>query len=151
MKSQLEELAISIGEMLMPYIRQIVGWLNGLDEGTKKMIVTIALVAAAVALVLIVIGKVVGAIGTIMTVVPQITAAISGVIAFVSGTVAPALGAVVAAIGWIPIAIATVIAIIVLLWNKCDWFREAVIAVWEAVKSATISAWNAVGEFLTSL
>lgn len=132
LKSQLEELAISIGEMLMPYIRQIVGWvqglvdwLNGLDEGTKKMIVTIALVAAAVAPVLIVIGKVVGAVGTIMTVVPQIAAAISGVIAFVSGTVIPAIGAVVAAVGWIPIAIAAVIAIIVLLWNKCDWFREA--------------------------
>ncbi|WP_320952163.1 phage tail tape measure protein [Hungatella effluvii] len=158
LKSQLEELAISIGEMLMPYIRQIVGWiqglvdwLNGLDEGTKKMIVTIALVAAAVAPVLIVIGKVVGAVGTIMTVVPQIAAAISGVIAFVSGTVIPAIGAVVAAVGWIPIAIAAVIAIIVLLWNKCDWFREAVVAVWEAVKSATIAAWNAVGEFLTNL
>ncbi|MCI6466107.1 MAG: phage tail tape measure protein [Faecalicatena sp.] len=158
LKSQLEELAISIGEMLMPYIRQIVGWvqglvdwLNGLDEGTKKMIVTIALVAAAVAPVLVVIGKVVGAVGIIMTVVPQIAAAISGVIAFVSGTVIPAIGAVVAAVGWIPIAIAAVIAIIVLLWNKCDWFREAVIAVWEAVKSATITAWNAVGEFLTNL
>lgn len=158
LKSQLEELAISVGEILMPAIRQIVSWiqglvdwLNGLDEGTKQMIVTIALVAAAVAPVLIIIGKVVGAIGTIMTVVPQIAAAISGVIAFVSGTVIPALGAVVAAIGWIPLAIAAVIAIIVLLWNKCDWFREAVIAVWEAIKSATMIAWNAVKEFLVNL
>lgn len=158
LKSQLEELAISVGEILMPSIRQIVSWiqglvdwLNGLDEGTKKIIVTIALVAAAVGPVLIIIGKVVGAIGTIMTVVPQIAAAISGVIAFVSGTVVPALGAVVAATGWIPLAIAAVIAIIVLLWNKCDWFREAVIAVWEAIKSATIIAWNAVKEFLVNL
>lgn len=158
LKSQLEELAISVGEILMPSIRQVVSWiqglvdwLNGLDEGTKKIIVTIALVAAAVGPVLIIIGKVVGAIGTIMTVVPQIAAAISGVIAFVSGTVVPALGAVVAAIGWIPLAIAAVIAIIVLLWNKCDWFREAVIAVWEAIKSATIIAWNAVKEFLVNL
>lgn len=158
LKSQLEELAISVGEILMPSIRQIVSWiqglvdwLNGLDEGTKKIIVTIALVAAAVGPILIIIGKVVGAIGTIMTVVPQIAAAISGVIAFVSGTVVPALGAVVAAIGWIPLAIAAVIAIIVLLWNKCDWFREAVIAVWEAIKSATIIAWNAVKEFLVTL
>ena len=29
LKSQLEELAISIGEMLMPHIRQIVGWMRG--------------------------------------------------------------------------------------------------------------------------
>ena len=158
LKSQLEELAISVEEILMPSIRQIVGWiqglvdwLNGLDEGTKKIIVTIALVAAAVAPVLIIIGKVVGAVGTIMTVIPQIAGVISGVIAFVSGTVIPAIGAVVAAIGWIPLAIGAVIAIIVVLWNKCDWFREAVIAVWEAIKSATITAWNTVKEFLVSL
>ena len=158
LKSQLEELAISIGEILMPSIRQIVGWiqrlvnwLNGLDEGTKKIIVTIALVVAAVAPVLIVIGKVVGAIGTIMTVIPQIAGAISGVVGFVSGTVIPAITAVVAAIGWVPIAIAAVIAIIILLWNKCEWFREAVTAVWEAIKSATVTAWNAIGTFLTNL
>ncbi len=158
LKSQLEELAISIGEILMPSIRQIVGWiqrlvnwLNGLDEGTKKIIVTIALVVAAVAPVLIVIGKVVGAIGTIMTVIPQIAGAISGVVGFVSGTVIPAITAVVAAIGWVPIAIAAVIAIIILLWNKSEWFREAVTAVWEAIKSATVTAWNAIGTFLTNL
>lgn len=158
LKSQLEELAISIGEILMPSIRQIVGWiqglvdwLNGLDEGTKKIIVTIALVAAAIAPVLIVIGKVVGAIGTVMTVIPQIAGAISSVVGFVSGTVIPAITAVVAAIGWVPIAIAAVIAIIVLLWNKCEWFREAVTAVWEAIKSAAIAAWNAIGTFLTNL
>lgn len=158
LKSQLEELAISIREILMPSIRQIVSWiqglvdwLNGLDEGTKKIIVTIALVAAAIAPVLIVIGKVVGAIGTIMTVIPQVAGAISGVVGFVSGTVFPAITAVVAAIGWVPIAIAAVIAVIVLLWNKCEWFRDAVTAVWEAVKSATITAWNAIGTFLTNL
>jgi TP901 family phage tail tape measure protein len=43
LKSQLEELAISFGELLMPAIRQIVSWvqsfvdkLNSMDEGTKK-------------------------------------------------------------------------------------------------------------------
>ena len=158
LKSQLEELAISIGEILMPSIRQIVGWiqglvdwLNGLDEGTKKIIVTIALVVAAIAPVLIVIGKVVGAIGTIMTVIPQVAGAISGVVGFVSGTVIPAITAVVAAIGWVPIAIAAVIAIIILLWNKCEWFRDAVTAVWEAIKSATVAVWNAIGTFLKNL
>ena len=136
LKSQLEELAISIGEILMPSIRQVVGWiqglvdwLNGLDEGTKKVIVTVALVAAALGPVLIVVGKVVGAVGTILTVVPKVAGAVSGVIGFVSGTVVPALSAVVAAIGWVPIAIAAVIGAVVLLYNKCEWFRDAVNAV----------------------
>ena len=158
LKSQLEELAISFGEILMPAIRQIVTWiqgfvdkLNGMDEGTKKMVVTIALLAAAIGPVLIVIGKVVGAVGTIMTVVPQIVAAVSGVIAFVTGTLIPAIGAVVTAIGIVPIAIAAVIAIIILLWNKCEWFRDAVAVVWEAIKTAVVTVWNAIGAFLTNL
>ena len=156
LKSQLEELAISIGEILMPYIRQIVGWiqglvdwLNGLDEGTKKIIVTVALVAAALGPVLIVIGKVVGAIGTIMTVVPQIAGAISGVIGFVSGTVIPALSAVVAAIGWVPLAIAAVVAILVVLYNKCEWFRDAVNAIWTQIKEFFVSAWEVICSFFT--
>ncbi len=156
LKSQLEELAISIGEILMPYIRQIVGWiqglvdwLNGLDEGTKKIIVTVALVAAALGPVLIVIGKVVGAIGTIMTVVPQIAGAISSVIGFVSGTVIPAISAVVAAIGWVPLAIAAVVAILVVLYNKCEWFRDAVNAIWTQIKEFFVSAWEVICSFFT--
>ena len=156
LKSQLEELAISIGEILMPYIRQIVGWiqglvdwLNSLDEGTKKIIVTVALVAAALGPVLIVIGKVVGAIGTIMTVVAQIAGAISSVIGFVSGTVIPAISAVVAAIGWVPLAIAAVVAILVVLYNKCEWFREAVNAIWTQIKEFFVSAWEVICSFFT--
>ncbi len=156
LKSQLEELAISIGEILMPYIRQIVGWiqglvdwLNSLDEGTKKIIVTVALVAAALGPVLIIIGKVVGAIGTIMTVVPQIAGAISSVIGFVSGTVIPAISAVVAAIGWVPLAIAAVVAILVVLYNKCEWFRDAVNAIWTQIKEFFISAWEVICSFFT--
>ena len=156
LKSQLEELAISIGEILMPSIRQIVGWiqglvdwLNGLDEGTKKVIVTVALVAAALGPVLIVVGKVVGAVGTILTVVPKVAGAVSGVIGFVSGTVVPALSAVVAAIGWVPIAIAAVIGAVVLLYNKCEWFRDAVDAVWAQVRDFFVSAWEVICSFFT--
>ena len=158
LKSQLEELAISIGEILMPSIRQIVGWiqglvdwLNGLDEGTKKVIVTVALVAAALGPVLIVVGKVVGAVGTILTVVPKIAGAVSGVIGFVSGTVIPALSAVVAAIGWVPIAIAAVIGAVVLLYNKCEWFRDAVDAVWAQVRDFFVSAWEVICSFFTEI
>ncbi len=156
LKSQLEELAISIGEILMPSIRQIVGWiqglvdwLNGLDEGTKKVIVTVALVAAALGPVLIVIGKVVGAVGTILTAIPKIAGAVSGVAGFVSGTVIPALSAVVAAIGWVPIAIAAVIGAVVMLYNKCEWFRDAVNAVWAQVRDFFVSAWEVICSFFT--
>ena len=64
LKSQLEELAISFGEILMPAICQIVTWVqgfvdkfNGMDEGTKNTIVTIGLLAAAIGPVLTLSGK----------------------------------------------------------------------------------------------
>lgn len=65
LKSQLEEAAISIGDALMPKIRELVkkiqewtDWFNQLDESQKEMVVTIGLVVAAMAPLLIMIGKV---------------------------------------------------------------------------------------------
>ena len=86
LKSALEGLAISFGQLLMPALKSIVGavqkvvdWLNSLDEGTKKVIVTVALVAGALGPVLIVVGKVISAVGTIMTIVPKIAGVINTV------------------------------------------------------------------------
>lgn len=173
LKATLTEVGITFGELLLPYVQSamellkgLFSWLNSLDEGTKKIIITIALVAAAIGPVLIFVGKIVSSIGTLMTVIPQIAAAfsgvatflsgtlvpaITGVITFITGTVIPAIGAVVAAIGIVPIVIGAVIAIIILLWNKCEWFRDAVTAIWEAIKTAAVTVWNALGEFLTGL
>lgn len=46
-------------------------------------------------------------------------------------------------IGWIVLAIIAVIAIIVILWMKCAWFRDAVKAVWNAIKIAAVAVWRA--------
>ncbi len=48
----------------------------------------------------------------------------------------------VAAIGWVPIAIAVVIAAIVLLYNKCEWFRDVVNAIWTQVKDFFRLIWT---------
>jgi phage-related protein len=47
-------------------------------------------------------------------------------------------------IGWIVLAIIAVIAIVVILWTKCAWFRDAVKAVWNAIKIATLAVWRAI-------
>lgn len=155
LKSALEGLAISFGELLMPAIKQIVGWvqkfvdfLNSLDEGTKKTIVTIALVVAALGPVLIVIGKVISAVGTIMTIVPKI----AGVINTVKGAFA-ALNATMLAnpIVLIIAAIAALVAAFIYLWNNCDGFRQFWIDLWENVKQVAITVWNAIKEFFSQV
>ena len=154
LKSQLEELAISFGELLMPAIRTIVGWiqkfvdwLNGMDEGTKKVIMTVAILAAALGPVLIVIGKVISAVGTIMTIVPKI----AGVINVVKGAFA-ALNATMLAnpIFLIIAAIAALVAAFIYLWNNCEGFRQFWIDLWENIKAVVVAVWTAISEFFTA-
>lgn len=155
LKSALEGLAISFGELLMPAIKQIVGWvqkfvdwLNGLSEGTKKTVVTIALLVAALGPVLIVIGKVISAVGTIMTIVPKI----AGVINTVKGAFA-ALNTTMLAnpIVLIIAAIAALVAAFIYLWNNCDGFRQFWIDLWENVKQVAITVWNAIKAFFSQV
>ncbi len=63
LKSALEGLAISFGELLLPAIKAIVGkvqefvdWLNAMDESQKQTIIRIAAIAAALGPLLIVLG-----------------------------------------------------------------------------------------------
>lgn len=76
LKSQLEEAAISIGDTLIPMIRNLVGkiqewmdWFNQLDDSQKQMIVTVGLIVAALGPLLIIIGQIATGIGSIMSLV----------------------------------------------------------------------------------
>lgn len=151
LKSQLQELAISFGELLMPAIRTIVGWiqkfvdwLNSMDEGTRKVIVTIALVAAAIGPVLIIVGKVISAVGTIMTLVPKLM----GIINAAKGVFA-AFNAVCAANPYVLIiaAIVALVAAFIYLWNNCEEFRQFWIDLWEGIKEIAIAVWEALKAF----
>lgn len=155
LKSAIEGLAISFGQLLMPAIKSIVTWvqgfvdkLNSLDDGTKKVIVTIALVVAAIGPVLIVVGKVISAVGTIMTIVPKL----AGVINVVKGAFA-ALNTTMLAnpIVLIIAAIAALVAAFIYLWNNCDGFRQFWIDLWENVKQVAITVWNAIKEFFSQV
>ena len=152
LKSALEELAISFGELLLPAVTSIVNalqgvvnFLNGLPEPIKKVIVVIALVAAALGPVLIVIGKVVSAIGTIMTLAPKIAAAINTAKAAFA-----AFNAVLAAnpIMLVIMAITALVAALIYLWNTNEDFRNACIKLWESIKEVIVNTAKAIGEFL---
>lgn len=45
-------------------------------------------------------------------------------------------------IGWLILAIMAIVGVILLLWFKCAWFRDAVIAVWNAIKAAAVATWE---------
>jgi len=154
LKSALEGLAISFGELLMPAIKMIVGWvqqfvdwLNGMDEGTKKVITTVALLAAALGPVLIVVGKVVSAVGTIMTIVPKVAGVINTV-----KTAFAALNTTMLAnpIFLIIAAITALVAAFIYLWNTNEDFRQFWINLWENVKEVAIAVWEAIKNFFSA-
>lgn len=143
LKSQMDELAISVGEILMPVIRDIVTHLqnfmdklNGMSEEQQKTVVVIGLLAAALGPVIIIIGTLIQSIGAIMTVAPA---------------VATALGAVkiaIAAIGGpVTIVIAVITALVLKLihaYNTSEEFRNKVNAVFDAVGNKVNAAINTI-------
>ena len=161
LKSALEGLAISMGQLLMPAIKTIVGWiqnfvnwLNSLDDGVKNTIVTVGLIVAAIGPVLIVVGKVISSVGTIMTLLPKLASVIS--------TVKTAFGALNAVLAANPIilviaAIAALVAAFIYLWNNCEEFRQFWIDLWENIKEVAAAvgewlaqAWQTMGEAITT-
>lgn len=138
LKSQLQELAISFGDLLMPAVRSIVSGLQGMvdvlnamPDGVKRVIMIVALLAAALGPVLIVIGKTLSAIGTIMTWAPKLAGAISavkGAFAALSATMMANPIAIVIA------AIAALVAAFIYLWNTNEEFRQFWVRPWNEIK-----------------
>ena len=154
LKSQLQELAISFGDLLMPAVRSIVSGLQGMvdvlnamPDGVKRVIMIVALLAAALGPVLIIIGKTLSAIGTIMTWAPKLAGAISavkGAFAVLSATMMANPIAIVIA------AIAALVVAFIYLWNTNEEFRQFWIRLWNEIKKVAVQVWTAVSQFLVS-
>lgn len=153
LKSQLEELAISFGEMLMPMIRGVVSAiqgfvdkLNSMSQGQRQVILVILAVVASIGPLLIAIAKVIGAVGTIMTWAPRIVTAVNGIIAG-----AKALWAVLMANPIVLIVglIAGLVAGLIYAYNHCEKFREIVNNAFNAVKEVVSNVVSALVTFFT--
>ena len=162
LKSALEELAIAFGEILMPYIRKAVSViqdfvkkLNGMSEGQKKIVATIALIVAAIGPLLITIGKVatgISAIAALFSKMKTLTT-ITSILVKVKGAFTALFGVIAA--NPVIAVIAAIVAALVLLYTKCEWFRDGVNAVVQKIASfftETIpQAWSTLMEFLSGV
>lgn len=148
LKSALEGLAISIGEALMPMVKNIVSkiqgfvtWLNNLDDGTKQVIVKIGLFVAALGPALVILGTVISKVGVAMQAFSKFGLKITSLVSKAGGLsgVMSKVGTAIMSIN--PVVIAVVAAIAVLvgafvhLWNTNEEFRNKITAIWERIKS----------------
>ena len=148
LKSQLEELAISFGEMLMPAIRAIVSKiqafvdkLNGMSESQRKAILTIGLIVAALGPLLVIIGTLISKVGVAMQGFVKLATGVKKLgVAVKAGTgVFGKLGAALGGISGPVLAIIAVIAVLVAafkhLWDTNEEFRNAITDIWEGIVS----------------
>lgn len=125
--SALESLMISMGDLLVPLIKDVVkmiqGWvehLNSLDETQKQQIIQVALVVASIGPLITIIGKLFTTISTVVKFVKLLSA--NPVILLVTA-IAAAIGGLVGTI----------------------------ITNWDKTKSATENVWNGIKLFVTNV
>ena len=148
LKSAVEGFAISIGEALLPMVKNIVTkiqdfvtWLNNLDEGTKQVIVKIGLFIAALGPALIIMGTVISKVGVAMQAFSKLGLKITSLVSNAGGIsgVFSKAGAAIMGINPVVIAVVAIIAVLigafVHLWNTNEEFRDKIIAIWERIKS----------------
>src|SRR5690625_216618 len=143
LSSAFEGVQIALGSALIPAVQKVTEWLtkladwfNGLSDSTKTTIAIITAVAAALALV----------VGPILLLIGFIPSIIAGFTAL--GTV---LGVLFSPVTLIIGAIIAIGAALVLAYNKVEWFRDGVDAVWQWIKETTETVFNAVKDVINSV
>ena len=135
----------TIGDAVLPVITPVIEKVaelatkfSNLNPTIQKIILIIGAIVAAFAPVVIVIGKVISAIGVIMPVIAKIGGILSKA-PIILGAIKTAIMTIVGTLGLPVTIILGIIAAIVLLWNKCEWFRNLVYALIDGLKKVFVT------------
>lgn len=134
-----ETLGITVGTVLLPALRTLVDMLTGVAnwflnlDGTTRNIIIAFLGFVTVALLVI------AAVIKIVQFIQAFQATLAVLRIAMASTWIAALGPIALVIA----AIALIVGIIILLWNKSETFRNIVLGIWEAIKKAVsaVASW----------
>lgn len=160
----LETFAISMGELLIPTIREIVqklqafvDQLNALSPAAKELILKIGLLVAAIGPFLVILGKTISVVGSTMQGFVKLAQGVRLLMTSI-GNASGVLGKLGAALGGIPAPVMAVVAVIgtlvaafLTLWNTNEEFRTAITAIWEGIKTTFSNFAQEITEKLNSL
>ena len=120
-KNKFIDLGISMKKKLQPAIDALLDALNWIADNADTVGGAILIIASAI-----------GTFILVTKVIPAVTAAFQGL--WLTLTMNP-IAVVVA-------AIAALITMFVLLWNKCEWFRDFWINLWDTITTIASVAWD---------
>ena len=128
--AEMKEATADLAETIAPIITDVTSIMadlldgfNNLPSGVQGTIGVVLILVAVLSSVFSVIGSVSSGISALVTALGPATA---GTWAFNAAWLANP-------ITWIVIAIVALIAALVLLYNKCEWFRDGVNAIWKGI------------------
>ncbi|AHN24360.1 phage tail tape measure protein [Lysinibacillus varians] len=161
LKNKIVDIGITLGNILIPMVMSVLDviqpWIEKfatLSEGTQKLIVIIAGIAAAIGPIIVVIGTLISSIGTIVSTVGTFALAIGeagGIVALLTAKLsflAPVFTALTGPIGLTVAAIGAIGTGLVIAYKKVDWFREGVLDTWEKIKNLTSNAFSSVSNLI---
>ena len=156
LKAQFVDAAAGIGQLLLPYVTQLVGWIQqgigwfqGLNPEMQRWIVIIGVVAAALGPAIMIIGTLVSALGTILPIVGAVAGVLTfPLIAIIAAVIAIAAllaaawknnwgdiqGKTAAVVAWIKTAIQGFLAAITAFWAAHgEQIMATIKALWDGV------------------
>lgn len=157
LKGSLETAAIQIGDTLAPIVQKVaelitalVNKFSALPEGVQQVIVVVGILVAALGPLLMVIGQISLGISAVAGTLSKLSG-IGGVVTNLIGGIKTAVTGLLGIITAHPViaAITAIIAALVTLYNKCEWFREGVNRILKAIRDGFFAAWDGIVEFFT--
>lgn len=157
LKGSLETAAIQIGDTLAPIVQKVaelitalVNKFSALPEGVQQVIVVVGILVAALGPLLMVIGQISLGISAVAGALSKLSG-IGGVATKLVGGIKTAVTGLLGMITAHPViaVITAIIAALVTLYNKCEWFREGVNRILKAIRDGFFVAWDGIVEFFT--
>ena len=167
LKSALEELAISFGDLLMPKLRDAVDGitdfvdkLNELPAPAKEVILGIGMFVAAIGPVLFIVGKISSVIGIVAGAMAVMKGSMVGASSEMIGLAKTIEGikGVLKGLGtfitshFIPIIIVASLALIAYeIYKHWDEIKEFLSNTWDAIKEIASNIWNSIKDFFVNI
>jgi TP901 family phage tail tape measure protein len=157
LKGSLETAAIQIGDTLAPIVQKVaelitalVNKFSALPEGVQQVIVVVGILVAALGPLLMIIGQISLGISAVAGALSKLSG-IGGVETKLVGGIKTAVTGLLGMITAHPViaVITAIIAALVTLYNKCEWFRDGVNGILKAIKDGFFAAWDGIVEFFT--
>lgn len=157
LKGSLETAAIQIGDTLTPIVQKVaelitalVNKFSALPEGVQQVIVVVGILVAALGPLLMVIGQISLGISAVAGALSKLSGN-EGVATKLVGGIKTAVTGLLGMITAHPViaVITAIIAALVTLYNKCEWFREGVNRILKAIRDGFFAAWDGIVEFFT--